>query len=102
VFKDQNSLLSYSYDGSVMTIDPVSTGNPGWEAFLDAYNQLSSDQGGLPLLNQTPRVTPAQVQKALGPRLQHFAAARKGYDPNDRMLNEFFRNVLTIAGAAGG
>ena len=101
VFQDQSSLLSYSYDGNVMTIDPVSTGNPGWEDFLDAYNQLSSDQGGLPLLNQTPRVTPAQVQKALGSRLQQFADARKQYDPNDRMLNDFFRGMLTAAGAAG-
>ena len=102
VFQDRNSLLSYSYDGNVMTIDPVSTGNPGWESFLDAYNELSSNQGGLPLLNQTPRLTPAQAQKALGARLRQFAAARKKYDPNDRMLNDFFRSILTIAGAAGG
>jgi FAD/FMN-containing dehydrogenase len=102
VFQDQNSLLSYSYDGNVMTIDPVSTGNAGWEAFLDAYNQLSSDQGGLPLLNQTPRVTPVQAQKALGERLRQFAAARQTYDPKNRMLNDFFRGLLTVAGAAGG
>ncbi len=101
VFQDQNSLLSYSYDGNVMTIDPVSTANPGWEAFLDAYNQLSSDQGGIPLLNQTPRVTPAQAQKALGDRLRQFAAARQTYDPNNRMLNDFFRDLLTATGAAG-
>jgi FAD/FMN-containing dehydrogenase len=102
VFQDQNALLSYSYDGNMITIDPVSTANPGWETFLDAYNQLSSDQGGIPLLNQTPRVTPAQVQKALGSRLVQFAAARQTYDPNNRMLNDFFRDILTVAGAAGG
>ena len=33
IAQDRNSLLSYSYDGGVMTIDPVSSGNPGWAAF---------------------------------------------------------------------
>jgi hypothetical protein len=94
VAKDQNSLLSYSYDGNVMTIDPVSTANPGWEQFLDAYNEFSSNQGGIPLLNQTPRLTRQQAQKALGERLKKFAAARKTYDPHDRMLNDFFRDLL--------
>ena len=80
--KDRNSLLSYSWDGDVMTIDPVSTANPGWNAFLDAYNQFCSDHGGIPLLNQTLGVTRAQAQKALGDRLKQFAAARKTYDPH--------------------
>ena len=35
IAQDQKSLLSYSYDGTVMTIDPVSTANPGWDEFLD-------------------------------------------------------------------
>jgi hypothetical protein len=34
VLQDQNALLSYSWDDNVMTIDPVSTGNTGWEDFL--------------------------------------------------------------------
>ncbi len=46
IAQDRNSLLSYSYDGGVMTIDPVSTGNPGWPAFLTAYNQFCSTHGG--------------------------------------------------------
>ena len=94
VAKDQESLLSYTYDGNAMTVDPVSTANPGWEAFLDAYNELSSNAGGIPLLNQTARVTPAQVQKGLGDRLKGFAAARKTFDPGNRLLNGFFRDLL--------
>ncbi|MGD1095396.1 MAG: FAD-binding oxidoreductase [Bryobacteraceae bacterium] len=34
IAQDQQSLLSYSGAGNVMTIDPVSTGNPGWKPFL--------------------------------------------------------------------
>lgn len=99
ILKDQQSLFSYSYDGDVMTIDPVSTANPGWQTFLDAYNRFCSDNGGIPLLNQTPRLTRAQAQKALGDRLKKFAAARKSYDPKDRLLNDFFRDLLAEAEA---
>jgi hypothetical protein len=94
VAQDQNSLLSYSYDGNAMTIDPVSTGNPGWDAFLVAYNQFSSDHGGVPLLNQTKGITRQQVEKALGARWQAFAQARKTYDPEGRLLSAFFRDLL--------
>ena len=96
VAKDQESSLSYSYDGNAMTVDPVSTANPGWEAFLDAYNELCSNQGGIPLLNQTARVTRTHAQKALGDRLKAFAKARRMYDPGNRLLNDFFQDLLSF------
>ena len=94
IAQDQQSLLSYSYDGPVITIDPVSTGNPGWKAFLEAYNQFCSDRGGLPLLNQTYGLTPAIVRKAFGERLKAFADARRQFDPGERLLNDYFRLLL--------
>ena len=94
IAQDQNALLSYSYDGPVITIDPVSTGNPGWKPFLDAYNQFCSDRGGRPLFNQTDRLTAEMARKALGERLTVFAEARKAFDPNDRLLNAYFRSLL--------
>ena len=100
IAQDQGSLLSYSYDGPVMTIDPVSTGNPGWSTFLIAYNQFCAAHGGIPLFNQTDAITPAQVQAALGDRLKTFAAARKTYDPNGRLLNAYFRQMLGETDAA--
>ncbi len=94
IAQDQKSLLSYSYDGTVMTIDPVSTANPGWDAFLDAYNQFCSDRNGLPLLNQTPGLNSAIVQKAYGDKLKILSDTRKQYDPQDRLLNDYFRQLL--------
>jgi FAD/FMN-containing dehydrogenase len=91
---DQSSLFSYSFDGDVMTFDPCSTGNAGWDDFLAAYNELSSELGGVPLFNQTAHLTRPQVDKAFGDRLRQFEAYRKRYDPNDRLLNEYFRNLL--------
>jgi FAD/FMN-containing dehydrogenase len=95
IAKDQNALLSYSYDGTVMTIDPVSTGNPGWKPFLEAYNQFCSDRDGLPLLNQTFGVTPSIARKAFGDRLKKFEDTRKGYDPQNRLLNDYFKSILS-------
>ena len=95
VAKDQQSLLSYSYDGNVMTIDPVSTANPGWTTFLKSYNDFCSNRGGIPLLNQTFGVTRAQAQKALGDRWKLFAEARKAYDPGNRLLNDYFQDLLS-------
>ena len=94
IAQDQKALLSYSYDGPVLTLDPVSTGNPGWEDFLTTYNVFSIDHGGIPLLNQTPGLTAPMLQKALGDRLKVFADARKTYDPNNRLLNTYFTELL--------
>jgi FAD/FMN-containing dehydrogenase len=102
VLKDQQSLLSYSWTGNMITIDPVSTANPGWEQFLPVYNQFCSDHGGVPLLNQTPFLTRAQVEKALGDRWQQFGAARREYDPGNRLLNSYFRDLLGDATQVAG
>ena len=94
IAQDRQSLLSYSYDGPVMTIDPVSTGNTGWKPFLEAYNQFCMDRGGKPLLNQTFGLTATIVRTAFGDRLKTFAEARRQFDPNDRLLNDYFRVLL--------
>ncbi len=95
IAQDQKSLLSYSFNGPVMTLDPVSTGNPGWDDFLLAYNQFCTDHNGVPLFNQTPDLTAAIVQKAFGARLQVLADTRKQFDPGGRLLNDYFRALLT-------
>lgn len=95
ILKDQQSLLSYSYDGNVMTVDPVSTGDGAWKPFLAAYNEFCNSLNGSVLLNQTWGVTRAYAQKSMGDRLKQFAAARKQYDPNDRLLNDYFKDLLT-------
>jgi FAD/FMN-containing dehydrogenase len=91
---DQSSLFSYSFGGDVMTFDPCSTGNDGWEPFLSAYNDLCSQLGGVPLFNQTNLLTRAHVDKAFGQRLLIFDRYRRRFDPTDRLLNEYFRALL--------
>jgi hypothetical protein len=100
VGKDTNSLLSYTYDGTVITIDPVSTAPEGWSEFLVAYNDFCSRNGASPLFNQTPFLTREQVTKALGARLEKFAEYRKKFDPADRLLTPYFSELLGESVAA--
>lgn len=94
IYEDTSSLFSYSFDGPIITIDPVSTGNAGWEEFLAAYNEFCSQRGGVPLFNQTKSITRLQVEKAFGDRLATFEGYRKRFDPRERLLNGYFRQFL--------
>ena len=94
IAKDQGSLFSYSFDSSVMTLDPVATGALGWDEFLRAYNEFCSGHGGVPLFNQTKWITPDQARKAFGHRIGKFRDFIEQYDPEGRMLNRYFRELL--------
>jgi hypothetical protein len=97
--QDQRALLSFTYDGRVLTIDPASTGGPGWFEFLDACNEFCSARRVSPLFNQTPRLTPGQVQKAFGDRLGKFREFLNRYDPEERFLNPHFAELFDIRSA---
>ena len=95
--RDKNALLSFTHDAPAISIDPVSTGGPGWDEFLKAFNEFSSAHNGHPLLNQTKHLTPAQVGKAYGKRWDEFAQARRARDPGNRLLSSYFARLLTSA-----
>ena len=69
-------------------------GFASWPEFLTAYNEFCAAHGGIPLFNQTDGITPAQVQEAFGDRLKTFAEVRRSYDPGERLLNPYFRDIL--------
>ena len=95
IAEDQQSHFSYSHDGNILTIDPVSTANPGWIDFLHAYNDFAAERGGRPLFNQTYGLKREQVKKAFGVRIQKFEDQRKTFDPHNRMLNAYFRELFS-------
>jgi L-gulonolactone oxidase len=95
ICRDVEALFSYTWEGPGMSIDPASTGGPEWEEFLHAYNEFCSDRRGVPLFNQTPFLTRDMVRRAFGTRLQQFAARRKEIDPQDRLLDNYFREFLS-------
>ncbi len=73
----------------------MSTGNEGWTEFLRAYNAFAVVRGGKPLFNQTPEITPAQARAAFGERLTVFEEHRKRFDPEGRLLNDYFSKLLS-------
>ena len=98
---DRSSVLSYSRHGAVWTLDPICPDNiPGWHPFLDEFNKLCSELRGIPLLNQTPRLTRAQVACAFGDVLPEFEATRREFDPGGRMLNVYFEDLLDASAPA--
>lgn len=94
IAQDRGALLSYGWDGPTLSIDPASTGGKEWEEFLKVYNNFCSERDGLPLFNQTPFLTRAEVEKAFGPRLKLFAEYRRQADPDNRLLDSHFRELL--------
>ena len=82
-----------------MTIDPVSTANPGW---------TDVPRGLQPVLQRPRRHSAAEPdsdgdaradREGLGDRWKQFADARKTYDPNNRLLNDYFRDLLELSGS---
>jgi hypothetical protein len=95
ISQDRSSVLSYSFDGPVWTLDPIAPhGQPGWESFLRDFNEFSSARGGVPLLNQSPFLERRHVARAFRGRLAQFEDIRHRFDPQGRMLNAYFAELL--------
>jgi FAD/FMN-containing dehydrogenase len=47
------------------------------------------------MFNQTPFLTKDQAQKAFGGRLKLFADYRRQADPDNRLLDSYFRDFLS-------
>ena len=67
---------------------------PKTEEARQTLFELSHDLGASLSLDQTLSV--------LGDRLKKFAAARRTYDPRDRMLNGYFRDLLAAGQTSAG
>ena len=84
--KDRSSLLSYTWDGDIISLDPIHA--PGaneqeaWATFLKAFNEWAHQRGGVPLLNQSPFVKKQHVR--LGVRGSLDEARRLAEDPRSQ------------------
>lgn len=97
IHQDASSLLSYTYDREIVSIDPIhaSTNNTAWHNFLRQFNEFAAQRNGIPLLNQSPFVERKHVEAAYGQRWFQFSAAVRTADPGGRMLNPFFAALLS-------
>ena len=95
--QDRGSLLSYSHDGEIFSLDPIhaSTDNDAWHHFLRRFNDFAFERNGIPLLNQSPFVERKHVEAAYGARWAEFSQWVRSEDPQGRMLNPFFAALLS-------
>lgn len=96
---DTSSLLSYTYEQEVFSLDPIHapTDETAWADFLKAFNDFAYQNHGIPLLNQSPFVERQHVEAAYGDRWLKFSAQVRTIDPSGRMLNQFFADLLSPA-----
>ncbi|HUX74400.1 MAG TPA: FAD-binding protein [Steroidobacteraceae bacterium] len=92
--RDRNSLFSPSYNGDMVTLEPSSPGDQGFEDFLIDFNDFASAHGGTPTFNQTRALQAEHVAKAFGERARLFAALRRRTDPLNRLRNSYFAQLL--------
>jgi hypothetical protein len=94
--KDTSSILSYSYNGDMFSIDPIHayTDKSRWDRFLQEFNEFAYSRAGTPLLNQSPFVEKRHVEAAYGERWNKFVGSVRSRDPSERMLNTFFAELL--------
>jgi FAD/FMN-containing dehydrogenase len=96
--KDRSSLLSYTWDGDIISLDPIhapSEREPeAWPNFLKAFNEWAHQRGGVPLLNQSPFVKKVHVVSAYGDRWKKLGDWLRTVDPDRRMVDEFFGELL--------
>jgi FAD/FMN-containing dehydrogenase len=95
--KDTSSLLSYTHDGDIFSIDPIHaySDKPAWDRFLKEFNEFAYKRNGIPLLNQSPFVERRHVEAAYGARWGEFSQWVREQDPQGRMLNPFFAALLS-------
>jgi len=96
--KDAGSLLSYTHGGDTLSLDPIHSyreeDEQQWYRFLREFNAWAHQRGGVPLLNQSPFVEREHVVAAFGERWNRFSEWVREVDPQGRMRNEFFADLL--------
>jgi hypothetical protein len=96
--QDTSSLLSYTHDGDIISLDPIHA--PGerdqaaWNTFLLAFNDWAHPRGGIPLLNQSPFITKQHVVAAYGDRWKKLCDWVRTVDPDGRMVSPFFAELM--------
>ena len=94
IAQDRSALLSPSYDGPMFALNLRTTNGDGWDDFLLDFAKISARFGGIPLPNKTKGFLPDQVADGYGSRLQRFKAFRRRFDPEGRLLNQFFAEFV--------
>ena len=95
--KDNSSLLSFSLDEDIFTLDMVnwSSEQPAqWRQMNRAFNEFAAQHRARPLLNQTKEFLPEVAKSVWTPGWHRLSAERRARDPHERFLTPFFKGLL--------
>ena len=79
----------------MMSITSMSTDQPGWEDFVLGLDEFAQQNAGMPLFNQTKGASIERVSATFDTRLPFFRKVRAQFDPDDRMLNQYFAGLIS-------
>jgi len=86
---DKTSLLSPSFDESMIALTTASTQAKGWEDFVIDLAEFAEKWGGTPLISQSRALRAEHVIQTYSKRLDCFRLLRRKLDADKRLLNPF-------------
>ena len=87
--RDAGSLLSPSFDETMIALTSASTQSRGWEDFVIDLAEFAEKWGGIPIISQSRALRAAHVIQTYSSRLDIFRRLRRQLDPEDRLLSPF-------------
>ena len=88
---DRMSLLSPSFDESMIALTTASTQAKGWEDFVIDLAEFAEKWGGIPMISQSRALRAEHVIQAYSKRLDCFRLLRRKLDAENRLLSPFLR-----------
>jgi hypothetical protein len=86
---DKTSLLSPSFDESMIALTTASTQAKGWEDFVIDLAEFAEKWGGTPLISQSRALRAEHVIQTYSKRLDCFRLLRRRLDADKRLLSPF-------------
>ena len=87
--KDSSSLLSPSFDESMIALTTASTQTQGWDDFVIDLAEFAEKWGGMPVFSQSRAFRANHAIQTYTNRLDFFRRMRRQLDPKNRLLTPF-------------
>jgi FAD/FMN-containing dehydrogenase len=92
--RDTSALLAPSFNGPIMTISPMSTERRGWQDYAFDFAEFAMRRGGIPMFSLSAHLPREYAAQCYGNRLEFFGRMRRQFDPENRLMNQFFANFF--------
>jgi FAD/FMN-containing dehydrogenase len=87
--RDATSLLSPSFDESMIALTTTSTQARGWDDFVIDLAEFAESWAGTPIFSESRALRVEHAEQTYANRLHFFRRMRRQLDPNNRFLSPF-------------